>query len=69
MPVNVNGNWNASGSFNFNTALDKNKYWRINTNTRINTSKSVGYLYRSRDKATVENHNRSANFNEWMRIT
>ena len=69
MPVNVNGNWNASGSFNFNTALDKNKYWRINTNTRINTSKSVGYLYRSRDKATVENHTRSANFNEWMRIT
>ena len=69
MPVNVNGNWNASGSFNFNTALDKNKYWRINTNTRINTSKSVGYLYRSKDKATVENHTRSANFNEWMRIT
>ena len=69
MPVNVNGNWNASGSFNFNTALDKNKYWRINTNTRINTSKSVGYLYRSQDKATVENHTRSANFNEWMRIT
>ena len=69
MPVNVNGNWNASSSFNFNTALDKKKNWRINANTRVSTSKSVGFLYRSKDKETVENHTRSANFNEWARVT
>ena len=69
MPVNVNGNWNASASFNFNTALDQKKHWRINTNTQASASKNVGYLYRSQDKATVENHTHSANFTQWARIT
>ena len=69
MPVNVNGNWNASSSFNFNTALDEKKHWRINTNTQVNFSKNVGYLYRSQDKTTVENHTKSGNFSEWARLT
>ncbi|MCH5168189.1 MAG: TonB-dependent receptor [Prevotellaceae bacterium] len=69
MPVNVNGNWNASSSFNFNTALDEKKHWRINTNTSISMSRSVGYLYRSTDKMTVENQTRSGNFSEWARLT
>ena len=75
MPVNVNGNWNASSSFNFNTALDGKKHWRINTNTQASMSKSVGFLYRSGDKKkgeepmTVENHTHSGNFSEWARLT
>lgn len=69
MPVNVNGNWNASSSFNFNTAIDQDKYWRINTNTQCSFSNAVGYLYRSKDKMTVENHTRSGNFSEWARLT
>ncbi len=69
MPVNVNGNWNTSASFNFNTALDSKKHWRINTDTWLSGSKSVGYLYRSEDKATVENHTHSGNFNERLRLT
>ena len=69
MPVNVNGNWSASASFSFNTALDSKKHWRISTDTRLNGSKSVGYLYRSKDKATVENHTHSGNFNERLRLT
>ena len=69
MPVNVNGNWSASASFSFNTALDSKKHWRISTDTRLNGSKSVGYLYRSKDKATVENHTHSGNFNERLRFT
>ena len=69
MPVNVNGNWSASASFSFNTALDSKKHWRISTDTRLNGSKSVSYLYRSQDKATVENHTHSGNFNERLRFT
>lgn len=69
MPVNVNGNWSASSSFNFNTALDKDKHWRINSNTRLNASKSIGFLYRSKDKTTVENHTHSGNFSQWLRLT
>ena len=69
MPVNVNGNWNASTSFNFNTALDNAKHWRINTYTQANFSNSVGYLYRSKDKMTVENQTRSGNFRQRARVT
>ncbi len=69
MPVNVNGNWNGSASFNFNTALDEKKHWRINTNTQISMSNSVGYLYRSQNKMTVENQTKSGNFSEWARLT
>ena len=69
MPVNVNGNWNASSSFNFNTALDQKKHWRINTYTQASFSNSVGYLYRSKDKMTVENKTRSGNFRERARLT
>jgi len=69
MPVNVNGNWNASTSFNFNTALDQDKHWRINTNTQANFSNAVGFLYRSKDKMTVKNQTRTGNFSEWARLT
>lgn len=69
MPVNVNGNWNASSSFNFNTALDQKKHWRINTYTQASFSNAVGYLYRSVDKMTVENKTRSGNFRERARLT
>lgn len=69
MPVNVNGNWHASTSFNFNTALDEKKHWRINTNTQARFTNSVGYLYRSKDKMTVENQTKSGNFSEWARLT
>ena len=69
MPVNVNGNWNGSANFNFNTALDHDKHWRINTNTRTDFTRAVGYLYRSQDRATVENHTHSGNFRESLRFT
>ena len=69
MPVNVNGNWNASTSFNFNTALDNAKHWRINTYTQANFTNSVGYLYRSKDKMTMENQTRSGNFRQRARLT
>ena len=69
MPVNVNGNWNASSSFNFNTALDAKKRWRINTYSQVSFSKNVGYLYRSVDKMTVENHTKSGNFRQSARLT
>ncbi len=69
MPVNVNGNWNASANYNFNTALDSKKHWRIDMNTSLSTSKNIGYLYRSKDKMTVENITRSGNFGQRARFT
>ena len=69
MPVNVNGNWNASANYNFNTALDSKKHWRFDMNTSLSTSKNIGYLYRSQDKMTVENVTRSGNFGQRARFT
>ena len=69
MPVNVNGNWNASANYNFNTALDSKKHWRVDMNTSLSTSKNIGYLYRSKDKMTVENITRSGNFGQRARFT
>ena len=69
MPVNVNGNWNASANFNFSTALDSKKYWLINSGTSLNYTNAVGYLYRSKDSTTVENTTRSGNFTQRLRLT
>ena len=69
MPVNVNGNWNASASFNFNTALGPKKYWLINSGTSVNYTNAVGFLYRSVDSTTVENTTRSGNFSQRLRLT
>lgn len=69
MPVNVSGNWNASANYNFNTALDSKKHWRFDMNTSLSSSKSIGYLYRSKDKMTVENITRSGNFGQRLRLT
>lgn len=68
-PVNVNGNWNASANYNFNTALDSKKYWHFDMSTSLSASRSIGFLYRSKDKMTVENITRSGNFGQRARFT
>ena len=69
MPVNVNGNWSASANYNFNTAIDNKKHWRVDMNTSLSTSKNIEFLYRSQDKMTVENITRSGNFGQRARFT
>jgi len=68
MPVNVNGNWDGSATFNFNTALGPKKYWHINSNSSARYTNAVGYLYRSKDSTTVENTTRSGNFSQRLRL-
>lgn len=43
-PENINGNWNAGLFLGFNTALDKNKKFTLNTFTRGGYNNSVSYL-------------------------
>ena len=43
-PENINGNWNASGGFMFNTALDTLGRFYTNTSTDLNYSHRVSYL-------------------------
>ncbi|MDR0962910.1 MAG: outer membrane beta-barrel protein [Mediterranea sp.] len=45
-PKNINGNWNVSGMFGFNTAL-KNKKFNIGSFTNASYRNNVAYLYDS----------------------
>ena len=78
MPVNINGNWNASTNFNFNTAF-KDQRFRINTNTSYNHTTANGYVYqtsKAEDIAagapagiTVKNVVNSNNMRQGLRLT
>ena len=43
-PDNINGNWNASGEFMFNTPLDYDKLLTVTTHTSLRYSNQVGYV-------------------------
>ena len=43
-PENINGNWDASGFFGFNTGLGEEKLWNISTHTNASYRNSVGYI-------------------------
>lgn len=68
-PVNVNGNWNGSLSFNFNTALGPEKYWRINTGTNGSMTNAVGYVYQSKAQQTIRNRTRGMRANQSLRLS
>ena len=76
-PENINGNWNADGGFNFNTAIDSTAHWNIGTDTRVRYNNYVSYVtegYSDPEK----NHTRTINLNErlngsfrndWLEVT
>ncbi len=43
-PENINGNWNTSAFFGFNTGLGEEKLWNISTHTNASFNNSVGYI-------------------------
>jgi hypothetical protein len=55
-PQNINGNWNASGSFGFSTPIFVETFM-FNTNTSMRYNNNVGYIYQNREtlKNTVKN--------------
>lgn len=79
MPMNINGNWNASTGVMFNTALGEKKYFNISTFTNYGFNNSVGYISSSpkfegnenttnqilnlSQKATTKSHNISERLN------
>ena len=73
-PENINGNWNLSGDFNFNTAL-RNPRFRVNSNTRTNYTNAMGYVYDNDEQITrtnrtgtlvVQQDMRGTYRNEWL---
>jgi len=43
-PENINGNWNGSLGFMFNTALDSAAFFNVNTFTNLSYNHNVGYV-------------------------
>lgn len=69
MPVNVDGNWNASANINFNTALDSAKHFSVSTETSFRHSNAVGFNYRSDLQQSVRRTTRETNMGERLRFT
>ena len=76
-PENINGNWNADGGFNFNTALDSAAHWNIGSNSRLRYNNYVSYVAQRKADAQ-KNTTRSINLNErlnasfrndWLEVT
>jgi hypothetical protein len=43
-PENINGNWNGSLGFMFNTAIDSAAFYNVNTFTNLSYNHNVGYV-------------------------
>lgn len=65
-PENINGNWNLSGNFNFNTALPDDRF-HINSNTSGNYTNAVGFVYQRDERQTIKNTTGSMSLREDLR--
>lgn len=63
-PENINGNWNISGNFTLNTALDTLSTFNVNTSTDIRYANNVGYVSLNRNSDSQKNYTRDLSISE-----
>lgn len=63
-PENINGNWNMSGMFMFNTAIDSVGRWNVNTFTNVRYDNYVGYLNMDKHSNSQKNTTRTTTMSE-----
>ena len=68
-PENINGNWNLSGAFMFNTALDSVGMWTVNTFTNIRYNNYVGYLALDRNSDSQKNTTKTVQVGEQLALS
>ena len=68
-PVNVNGNWSGSLSYNFNTALGEAKHWRISNDMSGNFNNNIGYQYNAKEKETIKTRTNTYRLQDRIRLT
>ena len=76
-PENINGNWNADGGFNFNTAIDSAAHWNVGSDTRLRYNNYVSYVAQAKADAeknttrtTSVNQRLNISFrNDWLEVT
>jgi len=66
-PMNINGNWNVSGNFGFNTPLFANERLMLNTSTNASYRNNVSYLYRNLE--TLKNQTNNLSVGERVSLT
>lgn len=63
-PINVNGTWNASGAFMFNTAIDSLGYFNFNSFSNVGYNNYVSYLAFSAGTSALKNVTRALTLSE-----
>jgi len=63
-PENINGNWNASAAFMYNTSIDTAGYFNVNTFTDAKYSNNVGYYSQGGTSSSEKNITRDLNISE-----
>lgn len=63
-PENINGNWNASAAFMYNTSIDTAGYFNVNTFTELQYTNNVGYYSVDRYSDSQRNITRDMNLSE-----
>jgi len=63
-PENINGNWNASAAFMYNTSIDTAGYFNVNTFTEVQYNNNVGYYSVDRTSDSQKNITRDMNISE-----
>jgi len=69
MPENINGNWDISGAFMFNTSIDTAGYWNINSFTNASYKNSVSYLYVDSLMQTLKNTTKTTTLSERLSLS
>lgn len=65
-PENINGNWNVTGAFMFNTALDSLGRWNVSTFTNVGYNNYVGYLALDNNSSSRKNTTRTTQLGEQL---
>ena len=69
-PENINGNWNADGGFNFNTAIDSSAHWNVGSDTRLRYNNYVSYVSnRGEALESQKNTTRTTNLNQRLNMS
>ena len=68
-PENINGNWNMSAMFMFNTSLDTLGYWNVNTFTNFSYANNVGFLYVDSLHQALKSTTRQATISERLSMS
>ncbi|WP_298451653.1 TonB-dependent receptor [uncultured Prevotella sp.] len=68
-PENINGNWNISSAFMFNTAIDSIGKWNVNTFTNMSYNNYVGYLALDNSSNSQKNTTKTMQINEQLRAS